>query len=183
MPASLFTRAAAVAALALIGLPARADLPIGAKAPAFVTEAALGGKASTFSMADALRKGPVVLYFFPKAFTSGCTVEAHAFAEATPEFQQLGATVIGMSSDSIETLKKFSVEACRSQFAVAADPGGRVIRQYDAGILLMPDVADRVSYLVSPAGKVIAHHASMNPESHVSQMLDAVRRWRQQQPR
>ena len=92
--------------------PAFAVLKVGVEAPDFAAEAALGGKPFTFRLAEALAKGPVVLYFYPKAFTTGCTIEAHAFAEATPRFHTFGATVIGVSSDNIETLKRFSVEAC-----------------------------------------------------------------------
>jgi len=113
--------AAAAAALAAAG--AFAALAPGDAAPDFDADAAIGGKVFRFSLAQALKKGPVVLYFYPKAFTSGCTVEAHLFAEATPRFEALGATVVGISNDDIDTLKKFSVEACRDKFAVAADAG------------------------------------------------------------
>ncbi|HEX2012541.1 MAG TPA: peroxiredoxin, partial [Roseateles sp.] len=139
--------AAALAGLALCG---HAALQPGAAAPDFKTEAAVGGKAFHFHLASALREGPVVLYFYPKAFTSGCTVEAHRFAEATDEFRKLGATVIGMSNDDIETLKKFSVEACRNKFAVAADAGAKVMKDYDAALRVVPGMADRISYLITP---------------------------------
>ena len=102
--------------------------PYGAQAPDFTAQASLGGKEFTFSLADALKKGPVVLYFYPAAFTPGCTVEAHDFADATDKFAALGATVIGVSHDKIETLDKFSVSECRSKFAVAADPDETVIK-------------------------------------------------------
>ena len=100
------------------------------------------------------------------------------FAEATPEFNRLGATVIGVSNDSIETLKKFSVEACRNQFAVGADDG-RIIRLYDAGFMLAPNVADRISYVIAPDGKVIEAYSSMNPEGHVTRTMAAVKKWLQ----
>src|SRR5689334_24293459 len=120
----------AFAAVALSAGPASAALKAGSKAPDFRTTGALAGKPFNFHLADALKKGPVVLYFYPKAFTSGCTVEAHEFAEATPEFNKLGATVIGMSGDDVETLKRFSTEECRNKFAVAtATPD--VIKSYD----------------------------------------------------
>jgi peroxiredoxin Q/BCP len=99
---------------------ALAALPVGASAPDFTTQAALGGSEFTFSLADTLKKGPVVLYFYPKAFTKGCTTEAHNFSDATDRFASLGATVVGMSNDDIDTLKKFSVLECRNKFAVAA---------------------------------------------------------------
>ena len=168
-------------ALGLTGI-ARAALPVGAPAPHFTTEAALGGKAFSFSLADALRQGPVVLYFYPKAFTSGCTIEAHAFAEATPRFEALGARVVGMSNDDIATLQRFSVEACRDKFAVAADRGARITKQYDAAIASRPDMADRISYVISPAGRIVHVHAGSDPEAHVRATLQAVEAWRRAQP-
>jgi thioredoxin-dependent peroxiredoxin len=107
---------------AVLAAPLYAALSNGAQAPVFTTQATLAGKPFTFSLADALKSGPVVLYFYPAAFTPGCTVEAHNFAEATDKFKALGATVIGVSHDNIDTLNKFSVSECRNKFAVAADP-------------------------------------------------------------
>src|SRR5437660_10174254 len=112
----------------LITIPAYGALPDGAKAPDFSTAASLAGKEFKFSLADALKKGPVVLYFYPAAFTPGCTVEAHQFAEATAQFKALGATVIGVSHDPIEKLNKFSVSECRNKFAVASDADGSVLK-------------------------------------------------------
>jgi thioredoxin-dependent peroxiredoxin len=157
---------------------AQAALHVGDAAPAFVAQAALGGQAFSFDLSEALKKGPVVLYFYPKAFTQGCTVEAHAFAEAAERFKSLGATVIGMSNDDIDTLKKFSVLECRNKFAVAADRGARVMKQYDAMLADGADMADRISYVIAPNGKVIYAFASMNPDGHVENTLQAVRRWR-----
>jgi peroxiredoxin len=167
---------ALLAAAALASAPAaHAALSVGAPAPDFTADAAVGGQAFSFHLAEALKKGPVVLYFYPKAFTSGCTVEAHQFAEATEKFKAMGTTVIGMSNDDIGTLKKFSVEACRSKFAVAADAGGKVIKDYDVALKLIPGtMADRVSFLIAPDGKVAAVHASMNPDGHIDAMLKAV---------
>ncbi|PZP33483.1 MAG: peroxiredoxin [Roseateles depolymerans] len=170
---SMLLRALAVAALMAAGV-AQAALPVGAKAPDFSAEAAVGGQTFRFKLADALKQGPVVLYFYPKAFTSGCTVEAHQFAEATDKFKAHGATVIGMSNDDIDTLKKFSVEACRSKFAVAADAGAKVIKDYDVALKVMPGMADRVSYLIAPDGKVAAVYSSMSPDGHIEAMLKAV---------
>ena len=171
--------AVTLAAAACLGSGAAlAALAVGAPAPDFTTEAALGGAVSRFSLADALKKGPVVLYFYPKAFTEGCTVEAHEFAEATPRFNALGATVIGMSNDDIGTLKKFSVEACRNKFAVAADSGGKIMGQYDAKLLLAPGMADRISYVISPEGKVIYVYASLDPDRHVANTMKAVEAWK-----
>src|SRR5216683_3046315 len=122
-------RIAAAALLFALATPALAAMKPGDKAPDFTAQAAVGGEEFTFTLADSLKKGPVVLYFFPKAFTKGCTVEAHNFSEATDRFKSFGATVIGMSNDDIDTLKKFSVLECRNKFAVAADQGGRVMKQ------------------------------------------------------
>ena len=160
--------------LALAGPAAQAALKPGDKAPDFSTEAALGGKAFGFKLADALARGPVVLYFFPKAFTKGCTIEAHEFAEATARFNALGATVIGVSNDEISTLKRFSVEACRNKFAVAADPDSKVIREYDAKLAFMPGMADRISYVIAPNGKIAYAYASLSPDHHVANTMKVV---------
>jgi peroxiredoxin len=168
--------------LALCGNGANAALAVGATAPDFTTEAALGGKEFSFSLAQALKKGPVVLYFYPKAFTTGCTIEAHNFADATPKFNALGATVVGISNDNIDTLKKFSTEACRDQFAVAADSGARIMKQYDAALLIKPDMADRISYVIGPDGKLLYVFSSLSPDQHVENTLKAVQQWRSAQP-
>jgi thioredoxin-dependent peroxiredoxin len=167
-----------VAASAVILAQARAALSVGASAPDFTTQAAIGGNEFSFTLSDALKKGPVVLYFYPKAFTKGCTVEAHNFSEATEKFKQMGATVIGMSNDDIDTLKKFSVLECRNKFAVAADQGGHVMKQYDAVMPGRTDVADRISYVIAPDGKVIYAFASMSPDGHVENTLSAVEHWK-----
>src|ERR1700720_1176810 len=130
--------------------PLYAALKPGAQAPDFTTQATLAGKPFTFSLADALKTGPVVLYFYPAAFTTGCTIEAHNFAEATDEYKALGATVIGVSHDNIDTLKKFSVSECRSKFPVAADGDAKIIKQYDATMPLVSSMANRVSYVIAP---------------------------------
>lgn len=174
-------RSIACLAFALLSPSTWAALPVGAQAPMFQAESALGGKTTSFVMQEALKKGPVVLFFYPKAFTSGCTVEAHLFAEATPRFQALGATVIGMSNDDIETLKRFSVEACRNKFAVGADAGGKIMKAYDASLML--GMADRISYAIAPDGKIMAAHVSMKPEGHVTAMQAAVEQWHAQQRR
>jgi hypothetical protein len=111
----LFALAITIAA----AIPASAALPVGAKAPDFVTTGAIAGKPFRLHLEQMLEKGPVVLYFFPKAFTKGCTLEAHAFSEAAAEFRKAGARVIGMSGDDLATLQRFSIEACRNAFPVA----------------------------------------------------------------
>ena len=162
-------------ALLLIALaPALAALKPGDPAPDFNIEAALGGQPYTFKLAEALARGPVVLYFFPKAYTSGCTIEAHDFADATPQFNALGATVIGVSNDDIATLKRFSVEACRNKFAVAADADSKVIRAYDAKLAFMPGMADRMSYVIDTTGRIAYVFGSLNPEGHVANTLKVV---------
>ena len=123
---------------ALLAAPAYATLTVGAKAPDFKARASIGGKQFDFALADALKKGPVVLYFFPAAYSEGCSVEAHYFAEAVAEFQALGATVVGVSGDDIDTLSKFSVQACQSKFAVASDDKQSVMKSYDAVLKTRP---------------------------------------------
>src|SRR4249919_3157576 len=110
----------AFAAASLIAAPANAALKVGDKAPDFTTTGAVGGKEFRLHLAEQVKKGPVVLYFFPKAFTSGCTAEAHAFSEAIGDFKKAGAQVIGMSADNLAKLKEFSVKECRSAFPVAS---------------------------------------------------------------
>src|SRR5277367_5073456 len=107
--------AAALLATALFATPAFATLKVGDTAPVFTTQASLGGKEFTFALADALKKGPVVVYFYPKAFTTGCSLEAHAFADSMDKFGALGASVIGVSHDDIATLDKFSTSDCVSK--------------------------------------------------------------------
>ena len=135
---------------AFLATPSLAALKPGDAAPDFKAPASLGGNDFQFSLAEALKKGPVVLYFYPAAFTTGCTIEAHDFAEAVDAYRALGATVIGVSHDDIATLKKFSVSECRSKFAVAADQDQSIMKSYDAVLTLMPQYADRVSYVISP---------------------------------
>jgi peroxiredoxin Q/BCP len=161
---------------------ALAALEPGARAPDFTTQATLAGNAFQFSLADALKKGPVVLYFYPAAFTPGCTVEAHDFAEATAQFQALGATVIGVSHDDIATLNKFSVTECRNKFAVAADPDQHIMKAYDAVLKAKPTLADRTSYVISPEGTILYSYTALNPDQHVANTLAAVKKWAADRP-
>ena len=167
-------RVATLALAALLPIGAQAALKPGDAAPEFKTTAALAGSPFDFDLAEALKMGPVVLYFFPKAFTQGCTIEANAFAEASPKFAALGARVIGISHDDIDTLKRFSTEACRDQFAVGSDPRGATIKAYDAASLL-PGVANRISYVIGQDGKVVFTHQGSDPIRHVDETLKAVR--------
>src|ERR1700704_7008835 len=177
MRRSLFT----AVATALSAVPALAALPDGTKAPDFSTEASLAGKAFKFSLASALKKGPVVLYFYPAAFTPGCTVEAHEFAEATDKFKALGATVIGVSHDPIDTLNKFSVSECRNKFAVASDADQSITKAYDAVLAAKPEYANRTSYVIAPTGKIIYEYTAMNPDKHVGNTMAAVQKWQTEQ--
>jgi len=168
-----------VSALAtlLVAVPAFAALPNGTKAPDFTTQASLAGKSFKFSLADALKKGPVVLYFYPAAFTPGCTVEAHEFAEATEKFQALGATVIGVSHDPIDKLNKFSVSECRNKFAVASDGDGSIMKEYDSVLPQNPAYANRTSYVIAPTGDIIYSYTELKPEAHVENTMAAVKKW------
>jgi peroxiredoxin Q/BCP len=159
----------------LLSTPAFAALPAGSAAPSFSTKGALAGKAFDFSLADQLKKGPVVLYFFPAAFTPGCTVEANQFAEATEDFRKLGATVVGMSADKVETLAKFSSSECRGKFAVAS-ASKAVIRGYDVK-LSITGKTNRTSYLIAPTGKVISVWSSLDYREHVPKMMKALQDW------
>ena len=179
MKRSIFSGlATAIAALSLFASPALAALAVGQKAPDFTAAAALNGKVFQFSLAQALAKGPVVLYFFPKSFTSGCSAEAHAFAEATDQFAALGATVIGVSTDDIATQAQFSQQVCQGKFAVAADPSKAVVKSFDAAMMLAPGYANRLSYVISPGGMVVYSYQSLDPSLHVANTLAAVQTWR-----
>jgi thioredoxin-dependent peroxiredoxin len=164
---------ATLIALAVVATPASAALPVGAKAPDFVTTGALGGKPFRLHLKDELRKGPVVLYFYPKAFTQGCTLEAHAFSEAEKDFRKAGARVIGMSADDLPALKRFSVEACRSAFPVATATRG-VIRAYDVELKQNPAMTNRTSYVIAPDGRITFVHSELNWSQHVEKTLAAV---------
>jgi len=153
----------------------QAALDIGERAPDFTTPAAMGGTIYKYSLADALKRGPVVLYFFPAAYSEGCSIEAHYFAEATPQFEALGATVIGVSGDDIDTLSKFSVQACQSKFPVASDQTQAVMKSYDAVMKTRPEYANRISYVIAPDGSIVFHYMSLNPTKHVEKMLGALR--------
>ncbi len=162
---------------ASVSMPAYSALNAGTVAPGFVTRASLGGKVFTYSLADALKKGPVVLYFYPAAFTKGCTIEAHDFAEATDQYRALGATVIGVSHDDIEKLNRFSVSECRSKFPVAADPDQHIMKSYDAILAANPEYANRISYVIVPGGEIIYSYTDMQPDKHVENTLAALRKW------
>ena len=164
--------------LSLIATSAMAMMKPGTSAPDFTIEAALGGKEFTFSLRDALKKGPVVLYFYPKSFTSVCTVEAHEFAEAMEQFAAMNASVIGVSGDGIDVQKEFSKKECRDKFPVGADSSFEVIKNYDAAFELPvagPVFADRISYVISPQGKIVSAIKDSGAHAHIENALKAVR--------
>jgi Peroxiredoxin len=170
----------AAAALLALAIPSSvsAELPVGTKAPQFRTSIALAGKAMRFSLATALRRGPVVLYFYPKAFTQGCTMEAHAFAEASEDFGAYGATVVGLSADDLPTLQRFSTEACRDKFAVGvASP--QIIKAYDVALKRAGssmNMTDRTSYVIAQDGRITMVHSEMDYRDHVKLTLAAVKK-------
>jgi peroxiredoxin Q/BCP len=169
--------AALTASALALPMSAQAALAPGASAPAFSTDAAVGGKTFKFALAQALNKGPVVLYFFPAAFTPGCTVEAHDFAEATDDFAKMGATVIGMAADPIDKLADFSVKECRNKFAVGvATP--EVVKGYDVALAVASGRTNRTSYVIAPGGKIIFAYTAMSPAGHVTGTMDAVKAWK-----
>jgi peroxiredoxin len=164
-------------ALGLAATPAAAALKVGDKAPVFATTVAMAGKDAQFSLAQALKKGPVVLYFFPAAFTSGCDIEANAFADAADEFKAAGATVIGMTAGNVDRIKEFSTAKCRNKFAVgAARP--ELIKSYDVVLARKPELTDRISYVIAPDGRILNVHHDMNPNGHITSSLDAVKKWK-----
>jgi peroxiredoxin len=156
-------------------VPARAALDVGDSVPKFSAPAAMAGKPFTYSLAGALANGPVVVYFFPAAFSTGCSIEAHAFAQAVEQFAALGATVVGVSTDDLETLTKFSSQACQGKFPVASDSTRSISKSFDALMQTRPDYANRISYVIAPNGSVASYYQSLNPFKHVEKMLAAVK--------
>lgn len=172
----------ALGALALAGTigttlalsaPAGAALAIGTVAPDFTTRGAIGGKVFTLHLKEALKKGPVVLYFFPAAFTPGCTAEAHEFAERSDDFHKAGATIIGMAGDPVDKLAKFSVEECRNKFAVAS-AGPDIVKAYDVALPVLSSRSNRTSYVIAPSGRIAYVFSDMDYSQHVKNTLGAV---------
>jgi peroxiredoxin len=172
------------AAFVLAASPAAAKLAPGAQAPDFSAPAYLAGAPFTYKLADNLKKGPVVLYFFPSAYTAGCNLEAYLFSEAVDEFRALGATVIGVTSGKTERLAEFSkdTKSCGGKFPVASDPGASIAKRYDAPLsvkgMAMPGLSGRVSYVIAPDGKVIHAYENLDANDHVNQTLTAVKAWK-----
>jgi peroxiredoxin len=168
--------ALAIAATIALASPSFAALKVGTHAPDFSAPAYLAGQPFTFKLDDALKKGPVVVYFFPAAHTTGCNLEAHLFSEAIDKFKAQHATVIGVTAGNVDQLADFSKETehCGGKFPVAADPGAKIAKQYDALLALKPGWSDRTSYVITPSGSIAAVHSDLNPNLHVKAMLDAV---------
>ena len=174
----LLSRAVAgVLGLAVLVSPAMAALKVGDKAPDFSAPAFLAGKAFTFHLADALKKGPVVVYFFPAAHTSGCNLEAHLFSDAIDQFKAAKATVIGVTAGKVDELAAFSAETehCGGKFPVAADPGAKIAKQYDSTLAAKPDWSSRTSYVIAQNGQIAHVYSNLNPNDHVTQTLNAVK--------
>lgn len=169
--------AALVALSAALATPALADLKPGTKAPDFTARAFLAGRPFTFNLANALRNGPVVVYFFPAAHTKGCNLEAHLFSEAIEQFKAQKATVIGVTAGNVDQLAAFSKETehCGGKFPVAADPGAKIAKSYDAMLAMKPDWSSRTSYVIAPDGRIVLAYDNLDPNDHVGQTLGAVK--------
>lgn len=168
-----------VAASACLGSgTAHAALSQGTSAPDFTLQGALAGKPFTFSLKSALAQGPVVLYFFPAAFTTGCTQEAHDFAEAAEQFHASGATLVGITAGNTDRVAEFSKVECRDKFAVLADPGAlTAILYHSVNTEHQTLLSQRTSYVIAPDGTILLSFTSNNPEQHVVETLDALKKW------
>ena len=172
---------AASAAAMLAAVPATAALQQGASVPSLIAQGALNGRTINFNLQQELRKGPVVLYFFPKANTPGCNLEAKAFAERIADFRRAGAQVVGMSGDTLEDLAEFSRKECAGAFPVArATP--QTIEAFDVALSMNgqrnANVTDRTSYVIAPDGKITMVHSDLNWAEHVAKTLAAVQAMR-----
>lgn len=186
----LNTAASALAAAALLSAwPAHAALKEGDAAPDFKLQASQTGKAFSYALKDALKKGPVVVYFYPSAFTAGCNIQAHAFASNVEKFAAAGATIVGVSLDSISRLNDFSADPqyCAGKIPVASDADGQVARAFDLSVTEIPagrkdtrgveiDHArtDRTTFIVTPDGRIAATVGGVSPDANVQQALDVV---------
>jgi peroxiredoxin len=174
-------------------LPALAALKQGDAAPEFSTKASLDGKEFDFSLKDALKKGPVVVYFYPSAYTGGCNIEAHTFAVSKDKFDAVGATIIGVSHDSIARLNDFSADPdyCAGKFPVASDPDGAIAKSYDLKVMegkpgfkdtrgneIDHAFTERTTFVIAPDAKILATLSSADdkiaPADHVTKSLAVV---------
>lgn len=173
----------------LMSTSAFAALEAGDKAPAFNLEASLAGKPFNFSLAESLKKGPVVVYFYPSAYTGGCNIQAHTFSVNSDKFAAAGATVIGVSLDSIERLNDFSAdpEYCAGKFAVGSDVGGKVARSFELNVREVAEgkvdsrgkaiehgFAERTTFIITPDGKIAATIGGVTPAENVKAALEKV---------
>ena len=177
MKPSLKFAAFALVATATVALPAFAALKEGTPAPDFSAPAYLAGHPFTFKLADALKQGPVVVYFFPAPHTEGCNIKAHLFSQAIDQFKAAHATVIGVTAGNLDQLEAFSKEAdhCSGKFPVAADKGAKIATEYDALLRMKPGWSDRTSYVIAPSGKITHVYSSLSPTKHVQETLTAVK--------
>ncbi len=174
-----------------LALPAFAALKEGDSAPDFKTQASLAGKAFTFSLKDSLKKGPVVVYFYPSAYTGGCNIQAHEFAENIDKFAAVGATVVGVSLDSIDRLNEFSADPqyCAGKLAVASDADGAIAKSYELavrdaapgkkdtrGVDITHGFAERTTFIVTPNGKIVATIGGVAAAENVEKTLAAVQK-------
>jgi len=171
-----------------ICLPALAALKDGDSAPDFTTQASLAGKEFKFSLKESLKKGPVVVYFYPSAYTQGCNVQAHTFSVNQEKFAAAGATIIGVSLDSIQRLNQFSAdpEYCAGKFPVASDASGAIAKSYDLSVKNVPGIkdtkgnevdhgfAERTTFVVTPDGKIAATIGGVTPTENVTKALETV---------
>ena len=171
-----FAACSALAAAAFAA-PAFAELKPGAKAPDFTAPAYLAGQPFTYKLSDALKKGPVVVYFFPAAHTQGCNIEAHLFSDAIDQFKAEKASVIGVTAGKTTELADFSKETehCGGKFPVAADDGAKIAKEYDAILAQKPDWSSRTSYVISQKGEIVHVYSNLNPNDHVTETLAAVK--------
>jgi peroxiredoxin len=167
---------------------AMAALNQGDTAPPFEAQASLAGKAFHYSLADALKKGPVVVYFYPSAYTGGCNLQAHTFAVNQEKFSAAGASIIGVSLDSITRLNDFSADPdyCAGKIPVASDADGKIAKSYalnirDAvagrkdtrGVAIDHGFSERTTFIVTPDGKIASIIGGVTPEANVDKALEA----------
>jgi peroxiredoxin len=165
---------ASLAAVAAISAPALAELEPGETAPDFTVEGFQGGEPVSFHLAEALETGPVVVFFFPAAFTSGCEAQAASFAEAIGEFEAEGARVIGITAGNTDRLAEFSTQHCASAFPVFAVSDG-MMSDYEVGMLMRPGWTSRTSYVIDQNSTIAMTWSEMNPYEHVDRTIAAVR--------
>jgi peroxiredoxin len=177
-----------LAAAAFLATPAFAAIKVGAKAPDFTAPAYLAGEPFTYKLADALKKGPVVLFFFPAAHTPGCNIEAKMFSDAADSFKAQGASLVGVTAGNLKTLAGFSKETehCGGKFPVAADTGTTIARKYDVVLagrkIGGSEIPDRTSFVIAPDGTVLHAFSALTPDKHVDESMGAVKAWRAKHP-